>query len=165
MNRKALEPGISQKPYLQGDYIRLTLYTDWKRSLRVPWPMASDVMPWISEGSPFLISPFYFPSQTKLLYCETWKLHTTQVLPDISKGFLVDGEIASSGVEDLFSPKPGNLYATPPPLPVCYLNPDFFLSFFFSDNKSPHLLRESLSCNIQYSKCLACVNSFNSFFN
>ena len=52
-----------------------------------------------------------------------------QVLPVISKGFLVDGEIASSGVEYLFSTKPGNLYATPPPAAVCYLNPDFFLSF------------------------------------
>ena len=60
-----------------------------------------------------------------LLYYEIWKIHTIQILPDISKGFLVDGEIASSGVEDLFSTKPGKLYATPPPLAVCYLNPDF----------------------------------------
>lgn len=32
-----------------------------------------------------------------------------------------------------------------------------------SHNKSQHLLKESLSCNIQYSKYLACVNSFNSY--
>ena len=59
-----------------------------------------------------------------------------QVLSVVSKGFSVDGEIASSGVEYLFSTKPGNLYATPPPVAVCYLNPDFFLSFFFVITKA-----------------------------
>ena len=49
------------------------------------------------------------------LHYEIWKPHTTRVLLDISKVFLVDGEIASSGVEDLFPVKPRNLCADPSP--------------------------------------------------